>query len=119
MVIKNTHVKKRNNCYGVINRSKGWKQLYHLMSRKNILDKINSDIWSELSLEQKRSLLRNVKDEYVAYLRSIGMEKSIIVNTKSYLLLNTICNFKTKTISNQKSVKTSWDNLRMCALSHN
>jgi len=119
MVANNTHQKKRNNCYGVINRSKGWKQLYHLMSRKHIVNKINSDAWSELSLEQKKSFLRNVKDEYVAYLRSIGMEKSMIVKTKSYLLLNTICNFKTKTINNQKSVKTSWYNLRMCALAHN
>lgn len=119
MVTHNSHEKKRNNCYGVINRSKGWKQLYELMSRKQIVNKINSDTWRDLSLEQKKNFVRNVRDEYVAYLGSIGMSKTDIVNTKSYLLINTICNFKTKTLNNHNSMKLSWDNLRRCALTHN
>lgn len=118
MVANNTYKKKRANCYKVINRKKGWQQLYLLMNRKNIVNKINNDVWSELSLEQKKNFLRNIRDEYMSSLQSIGMSKTDIIRTKSYLLLNVICNFKTKTLNNHLSIKNSWYNLKMCALKH-
>lgn len=118
MVKLNKFNKRKNNCFNVFCRKKGWQKLYQIMSRKNIDNKINNSEWENISDDQKKNFLRNVRSEYVGYLIGIGMEKSEVIKTKSYLLLNVICNFKTKTLNNHESVKSSWRNLRVCSLNH-
>jgi hypothetical protein len=118
MVKLNKFNKRKNSCFLVFYRKKGWQKLYQIMSRKNIANKINMDTWNDLSIEKKKNFLRSVKSEYMGYLICLGMEKSEVMKTKSYLLLNGICNFKTKTLNNHESVKSSWMNLRVCALNH-
>ena len=115
---KSNNNKKVNDFYLVLHRKRGWQKLYEIMSRKNIVSKINSESWQELSIEQKRSFLRNIRSEYVGYLGGLGMSKQNIMKTKAYLLLNIMCNFKTKTMQNHKSVLSTWRNLSFCALNH-
>jgi len=115
---KSNSSKKAYDFYLVLHRKKGWQKLYEIMSRKNIVNKINSDSWQELSIEQRRSFLTNIRSEYIGYLGGLGMSKQNILKTKAYMLLNVMCNFKTKTMKNHKSVLSTWKNLSLCALNH-
>ena len=109
--------KKIKDCYMVINRKKGWVKLSELMNKKQIVNKINSESWNELSLDYKRQFLNNILAEYCGYLKSVGMEKSQIVRTKSYILLKGLCKCKNKTLAN-KNFKLNWNSIRFCTLKH-
>ena len=116
---KVTPQKKRfNDCYGVINRKKGWEKLAEITSRKNIVNKIshNQD-WVNLDIEYKKQFLSNILSEYCGYMKSLGMNKSQIIRTKSFSLLQNLCHAREKFLK-KDSFRTQWDNLMFCALKH-
>ena len=116
---KVTPQKKRlNDCYGVINRKKGWIKLAEITSRKTITNKIshNHD-WVNLDMEYKKQFLANILSEYCGYMISLGMNKSQVIKTKSFILLQSLCNAREKVLK-KDSFRTQWDNLMFCALKH-
>ena len=112
-----THQKKVRDCYMVLYRKKGWGKLSELMNKKQIVNKINNDSWNDLTVDYKRQFLNNILAEYCGNLKSIGMQKSQIVRTKSYILLKGLCKSKSKTLASP-NFRLNWNSIRFCALKH-
>jgi hypothetical protein len=116
---KVTPEKKRlNDCYGVINRKRGWKKLSEMMRKKIVMNKItNNNNWEDLDVEYKKQFLANILSEYCGYMRSIGMDKSQVIRTKSYILLKGLCHAREKVLK-KDSFRHQWNSLMFCALKH-
>ena len=103
---------------GMMSRKYCWEQLAVSLKNQNIKKVFDKN--SDIKIEDKQSILRQILNEYVGSLKQKDIDNNIIKNTISYKLLEDLC-FAHPNRINKNSFANQWNNLLSHALkkSHN